>query len=102
MSDEYKKLTKMDIDSLLEAIEIWEEHENTILQTHEYLRSQYTDPEKIKEFDAITEPKKLELEQESLSKRDRSIILKFKLVRMKESLDADEILDEISKEQENK
>ncbi len=92
-----KQLTKHDIDNLLDAMEIWEEHENQILQTHEYLRSQYTDPEKLKEFDLITEPKKNELEKDALSKRDMAIILKYKLVRMKESIDAQDIIDELSK-----
>lgn len=95
------KLDKIDIDNLLDAIEIWDEHENQILQTHEYLRSQYTDPEKLKEFDLITGAKKIELEKDSLSKRDMSIILKYKLVRMKESIDAQNIIDALTKQGES-
>ncbi len=96
------QLSKFDIDHLLDAMEIWEDHENQILQTHEYLRSTYTDPEKLKEFDSITQPKKLELEKDALSKRDMAIILKYKLVRMKESIDAQNILDELNRGDKDK
>jgi hypothetical protein len=91
-------LNKIDLDHILDAMELWEQHEQQILQTHEYLRGQYSDPEKLKEFDAITETKKEELEKDVLSKRDMSIILKYKLVRMKESIDAQEIIDRLEAE----
>jgi hypothetical protein len=88
-------LDKIDIDHILDAMELWEQHEQQIIQTHQYLRQQYTDPEKLKEFDLITKSKIVELEEDVLSKRDMAIILKYKLVRMKESIDAQEIINKL-------
>jgi hypothetical protein len=87
----------MDIDTLLDAMEIWENDEKQVLATHEYMRSMHTEPDKLAEFDALTEPKRRELIAESKKKRDMGIILKYKLVKMKESIDAQKILDGLTK-----
>lgn len=92
-------LNKMDIDYILDAVDIWEDHEQQLLQTHEYLRSTYTCPERLKEFDAITEAKIRELKSDSKLKRNKAIILKYKLVRMIESIEAQKIIDDLTKGQ---
>jgi hypothetical protein len=91
------ELSKIELDKLLDAIEVWEQYEQTILQTHDYMRTQYKDAEKLKEFDDAAAEKRRELERESIAKRDMAIILKYKLVRMKESIDAQRFIDELTK-----
>ena len=84
-------------------MDCWEDSmSNKYWQTHEYLRSLQTDNDKLKEFDIISEPKIAELMKEAKKKRDMSIILKYKLVRMKESIDAQRIIDEITKKEKGK
>jgi hypothetical protein len=96
------KLTKNDIDNLIDAIMIWENEEQQVLATHEYLRSMQTEPDKLSEFDKHTAQKRKELQQESKKKRDISIILKYKLVKMKESIDAQTFLDGLNNDNTNR
>ena len=82
------ELTKQDLDKLIDSIDSWEREDTYTLHSHEAIRSMYTDPEQLAEFDKITNNKRKELMKQIKIKKDQSIILKYKLVKMKESIDA--------------
>jgi hypothetical protein len=90
MSD---NLTTIDIDNLIESVEIWEHHGEILLQSHEAMRSLYTDPQQLAEFDAITKNKRQELKRNIKTKKHQSIVLKYKLVKMRDSISASKALD---------
>ncbi len=90
-------LTKHDIDQLLDSVDIWESHSSLILQSHDAMRTMYTDPEQLAEFDAVTKDKRRQLLKDIGAKKDMAIILKYKLVKVKESIDADLALDKFTK-----
>jgi C-terminal processing protease CtpA/Prc len=87
------KLTKIDIDNLIDSVEIWEHHGELILQSHEAMRSMYTDPEQIAEFDAVTKTKRELLKKSIKVKKHQAIVLKYKLVKIGDSIAAAKALD---------
>jgi hypothetical protein len=91
------QLTKYDIDNLVDCVTIWESHSNLILQSHDAMRTMYTDPEQLAEFDAVTMDKRRELIKEIATKKDQAIILKYKLVKIKGGIEATQALDKLSK-----
>ncbi len=90
-------LTKHDLDQLLDSVDIWENHSSLILQSHDAMRTMYTDPEQLAEFDAVTKDKRRQLINDIHAKKDMAIILKYKLVKAKESIDAEMALEKLSK-----
>jgi hypothetical protein len=92
------KLNKQDIDKLIDSLEVWENHSHLILQSHDAMRTMYTDPEQLAEFDLATKDKRIELIRDMETKRDQAIILKYKLVKAKESIQVGDALIELAKE----
>jgi C-terminal processing protease CtpA/Prc len=98
MSD---KLTKLDVDNLIDSVELWEDHGEVLLQSYNAMRSMYTDPEQLAEFDTATKFKIVELKKSIKIKKYQAILLKYKLVKIKDSIEASLALDkfgEIGKE----
>jgi hypothetical protein len=91
------ELNKQDIDKLIDSLEIWESHSHLILQSHDAMRTMYTDPEQLAEFDLATKDKRQELIRDMERKRDQAIILKYKLVKAKESIQVSDALEKLSK-----
>ena len=91
------ELTKYDLDQLLDSVDIWENHSSLVLQSHDAMRTMYTDPDQLAEFDAVTQDKRRALILDMAKKRDQAIILKYKLVKAKESLQVASALDQLSK-----
>ncbi len=91
------ELTKHDINQLLDSVDVWENHSSLVLQSHDAMRTMYTDPEQLAEFDAVTKDKRRQLINDMAIKRDQAIILKYKLVKVKEGIDAGLALDKLSK-----
>lgn len=96
------ELNKQDIDKLIDSLEIWENHSHLILQSHDAMRTMYTDPEQLAEFDLHTRGKRQELIRDMETKRDQSIILKYKLVKAKESIQVSDALEEFKKGKDGK
>jgi hypothetical protein len=96
------KLNKQDIDKLVDAIDIWENHSHLILQSHDAMRTMYTDQEQLEEFDNITKDKRRALLRDMETKRDQAIILKYKLVKMKESIQAGDALRKFQEDKDEK
>jgi hypothetical protein len=92
------ELTKQDIDKLIDSLDIWENHSHLILQSHDAMRTLYTDPEQLAEFDAVTKDKRQALIRDIEARRDQAIILKYKLVKAKESIQAGEALRKIAED----
>lgn len=91
------ELNKQDIDKLLDSIDIWENHSHLVLQSHDAMRTMYTDPDQLAEFDLVTKDKRRELLRDMEIKRDQAIILKYKLVKAKESIESKIVLDKFGK-----
>ena len=96
MSD--NALNKQDIDKLIDSLEIWESHSHLILQSHDAMRTMYTDPEQLAEFDLATKDKRQALQRDMETKRDQAIILKYKLVKAKESLQVGDALRKLNED----
>jgi hypothetical protein len=92
------ELTKQDIDKLIDSLDIWENHSHLILQSHDAMRTLYTDPEQLAEFDLVTKDKRQALIRDIEARRDQAIILKYKLVKAKESIQAGEVLRKIAED----
>ena len=90
------KLTKFDIDQLIDSLDVWEQHSHLLLQSHDAMRTMYTDPEQLAEFDAVTKDKRQQLIKDIAIKKDQAIILKYKLVKAKDSIVARQMLDKLS------
>jgi C-terminal processing protease CtpA/Prc len=90
MSD---KLTKLDVDNLIDSVELWEDHGEVLLQSYNAMRSMYTDPEQLAEFDAATKFKIVELKKSIKIKKYQAIVLKYKLVKIGDSIAASIALD---------
>ena len=98
------ELNKQDIDKLVDAVDIWENHSHLVLQSHDAMRTMYTDPEQLAEFDLATQDKRKALIKDMEAKRDQAIILKYKLVKAKESIQVELALEKLAKgikEQDN-
>ncbi len=68
-----------------------------IWESHDAMRAMYTDPEQLKEFDNFTKNKRKELLNNMKVKRDQAIILKYKLVQIKQGIQASLALDKFGK-----
>jgi hypothetical protein len=90
-------LNKQDLDKLIDSVDIWENHSHLVLQSHDAMRTMYTDPEQLAEFDLATKDKRKALIRDMETKRDQAIILKYKLVKAKESIQVDDALEKLAK-----
>jgi hypothetical protein len=98
------ELNKQDLDKLIDSVDVWENHSHLVLQSHDAMRTMYTDPEQLAEFDSATKDKRQALIKEVRVKRDQAIILKYKLVKAKESIQVEDALEKLAKgieEQDN-
>lgn len=86
-------LTKLDIDNLIESVGLWEHQGEIFLQSIYSMRAAYTNQEQLAEFDTITAAKIQELKKDTKIKKDQAIILKYKLVKIKDSIEASKILN---------
>jgi C-terminal processing protease CtpA/Prc len=86
-------LTKLDVDNLIDSVELWEDHGEVLLQSYNAMRSMYTDPEQLAEFDTATKFKIVELKKSIKIKKYQAIVLKYKLVKIRDSIAASIALD---------
>ena len=91
--NEDKELTRKDVDILIDCVDIYSSLDDMTLQTHAMLRESYKQSEEqLTEFDKATKDKIKELTASSKMKKYQGILLKYKLVKLKESIDADILL----------
>lgn len=90
-------LTKQDIDVLIDAVEAWEKGDSggeiiSSLMTGMFCR---TDDDR-REAERRQLPGKLKAESEKKMRKERGVTLRAKLIAIRDSLDADELFDNIT------
>jgi hypothetical protein len=93
------KLTKQDIDLLVEGIEMWEKYPEMIINTYEFMKQGYIEKGSTQPIDEATQIKIKELKEQIKTRKHQAILIKYKLVKLNHVLDVEEIEKKFNKEQ---